>query len=123
MLKIYFSVRVFQNHKYKTSADKHRRAKIFEEGSLGRVYLRFVEACREIDRSQTGFEPSVAVPAEEENFEESEIFHDETAVLEREDSLPEILSEDDASASAQDQEASSEKRERSVPFEFLRPTR
>lgn len=102
---------------------EHYLAKIFEEGSLGRVYLRFVEACREIDRQQTGFEQPVVEPTKEENFEESEEFYEEPVALEKEDSLQEISAENDVSALAQDRDASSEKRERSVPFEFLRPTR
>lgn len=31
---------------------EHYLTKIFEEGALGRVYLRFVEACREVDRPE-----------------------------------------------------------------------
>ena len=46
---------------------EHYLTKIFEEGSLGRVYLRFVESCRAIDNQQAIFVSSE--PVETESFE------------------------------------------------------
>ncbi len=44
---------------------EHYLTKIFEEGSLGKVYLRFVEVCREIDKQKAFFEQSIPAYAEQ----------------------------------------------------------
>lgn len=49
---------------------EHYLTKIFEEGSLGRVYLRFVESCRELEGTQAVFaqpEPAQNEPEAEYN--------------------------------------------------------
>ena len=99
---------------------EHYLTKIFEEGSLGRVYSRFVEACREIDGRQgafvrsesTAFEP---YPAEEEVPFAAE--PEQTDGGQAFDSAAETAAFDDNEAEH------SERRETSSPFEFLRPTR
>ena len=114
---------------------EHYLTKIFEEGSLGRVYLRFVEACREIDRRQSVFERPVAeMPAssfEKTPYQEASDFDTVESFVSAEDSSAEMpetgegaQEEIDAfSAQAEARPEQAEKRETSVPFEFLRPTR
>ena len=113
---------------------EHYLTKIFEEGSLGRVYLRFVEACREIDRSD--FDANAAPFTQQTYHEEPESSSEPN--VEKTDAAP-VLQEQ-ISVSAQLESASvvqpqqeisantatvsdvSEKRG-GVPFGFLRPTR
>ena len=94
---------------------EHYLTKIFEEGSLGRVYLRFVEACRAIDKEQAVFEQPVpsepsSAPLEEETFEH----------LPESADVQENVSDSFVPSEAYDHR---EKPETSTPFEFLRPTR
>lgn len=118
---------------------EHYLTKIFEEGSLGRVYLRFVEACREIDSRQAAFaqpeEPSAReiepepVAADLETYAppyayEVPQFDPEeagpaTAEPEYQDQPPEaaVLPE------TADRQERRESFESSSPFGFLRPTR
>lgn len=120
---------------------EHYLTKIFEEGSLGRVYLRFVEACREIDSAQASaalFEAPQAAPAPEETevfFQEEEAVYEEpvqeTPVPEEysEYELPQfepVPEEQGAEPVCDEPEPVRERRaapETSSPFGFLRPTR
>lgn len=115
---------------------EHYLTKIFEEGSLGRVYLRFVEACREIDSRQAAF-VQPAEPAEPETLPEpvaDETYappyayevprfdpevSDPAAAPEYPDQPPEaaVLPE------TADRPERREGFESSSPFGFLRPTR
>ena len=96
---------------------EHYLTKIFEEGSLGRVYVHFVDACREIDQHQTAFEQPVV-----DQQEETPVFFDEPAVAEEEAQSQETK-ENVFETPTENRVETSEKREGSVPFEFLRPTR
>ena len=103
---------------------EHYLSKIFEEGSLGRVYLRFVEVCREIDREQGIFNQSVSeafvVAMDERQVEEPDV--SETPVYE--ESLPESTNSDFATeVREEDVSSRSGNNESAVSFEFLRPTR
>ena len=95
---------------------EHYLTKIFEEGSLGRVYIHFVDACREIDRQQATFEQPVP-----EQPEEAPVFFEEPAVVEEEP--PQESADNTFEAPPENQTGTFEKRESAVPFEFLRPTR
>ena len=123
---------------------EHYLTKIFEEGSLGRVYLRFVEACREIESQQAAFvqsqeqtEPFAETPEEQTRQEESEISelppdyeiprYDPEA-FEPSSLMPEYQDppEQSASPSLPSQPFRPEQREgfeSASPFGFLRPTR
>ena len=107
---------------------EHYLSKIFEEGSLGRVYLRFVEVCREIDRGQGIFNQSVSdsftMNLDEDVSSIKEAFEPEESETtpNMENSLE--LSVFEAESEPKEAEVSyPENREASVPFEFLRPTR
>ena len=107
---------------------EHYLTKIFEEGSLGRVYLRFVEACREIDRQQGVFEqPAVetsSAVSDRETFENLPQDNEAYEHAEPVASFPEEKKETEADSFVHpDQQDHPEKQEKSVPFEFLRPTR
>lgn len=88
---------------------EHYLTKIFEEGALGRVYLRFVEACREIDRP----EPQAYAPIEPEQPQEDPIPDEQPAPKEEETYFPdpEPLPDPDTES------------DEVPPFGFLRPTR
>ena len=88
---------------------EHYLTKIFEEGALGRVYLRFVEACREIDRP----EPQAYAPIEPEQPQEDPVPDEQPAPKEEETYFPdpEPLPDPDTES------------DEVPPFGFLRPTR
>lgn len=88
---------------------EHYLTKIFEEGALGRVYLRFVEACREIDRP----EPQAYAPIEPEQPQEDPVPDEQPAPEEEENYFPdpEPLPDPDTES------------DEVPPFGFLRPTR
>mgnify|MGYP004658484321 FL=1 len=88
---------------------EHYLTKIFEEGALGRVYLRFVEACREIDRP----EPQAYAPLEPEQPQEDPVPDEQPAPEEEETYFPdpEPLPDPDTES------------DEVPPFGFLRPTR
>lgn len=88
---------------------EHYLTKIFEEGALGRVYLRFVEACREIDRP----EPQAYAPIEPEQPQEDPVPDEQPAPEEEETYFPdpEPLPDPDTES------------DEVPPFGFLRPTR
>ncbi|MBR4127098.1 MAG: hypothetical protein IKR09_05960 [Alphaproteobacteria bacterium] len=102
---------------------EHYLTKIFEEGSLGRVYSRFVEACREVDGRQSAFVRSESVAFEPSPAEEEVSFTAEPEQTDEEqtfDSAAETAPFDDNKTELSEY---SERREMSSPFEFLRPTR
>lgn len=105
---------------------EHYLTKIFEEGSLGRVYLRFVDACREIDKRQSIFElkeaESSSLPFEKEPLPE-ENFAEEAPALPSEQMSSESETNGNVSGESETSPGSQEGRETSSPFEFLRPTR
>ncbi|HBO58697.1 MAG TPA: hypothetical protein DD624_02145 [Alphaproteobacteria bacterium] len=90
---------------------EHYLTKIFEEGALGRVYLRFVEACREVDRP----EPQAYMPPEPvEEEAPAESVPDEQPAAEAEETYfpdPEPLPDPEPES------------DEVSPFGFLRPTR
>lgn len=88
---------------------EHYLTKIFEEGALGRVYLRFVEACREIDRP----EPQAYAPIEPKQPQEDPVPDEQPAPEEEETYFPdpEPLPDPDTES------------DEVPPFGFLRPTR
>ena len=116
---------------------EHYLTKIFEEGSLGRVYLRFVEACREIDRQEAAFAQPEEM-AEPETLPEPAA--DETYAPPYAYEVPQYDPEDPEPAAAApeypdqppeaavlpetaDRPERRESFESSSPFGFLRPTR
>ena len=102
---------------------EHYLTKIFEEGSLGRVYSRFVEACREIDGQQSAFLRSESTAFEPSLAEENVSFAAEPEQTDGEqafDSAAETIPFDNNETEPSEY---SERREMSSPFEFLRPTR
>ena len=102
---------------------EHYLTKIFEEGSLGRVYSRFVEACREIDGQQSAFVRSESTAFEPSLAEEDVSFAAEPEQTDGEqafDSATETIPFDNNETEPSEY---SERREMSSPFEFLRPTR
>lgn len=106
---------------------EHYLSKIFEEGSLGRVYLRFVEVCREIDREQGIFNQSVSeafVMSLDDCPADEDASVSETPAYE--EALPESEPADfEFAAEMKEEDVSKQSgtNEASVPFEFLRPTR
>ena len=115
---------------------EHYLSKIFEEGSIGRVYVRFVEACREIDGQKAAFEQSVPVeeeksyPAEEPIPEQEPDWPQETESVDSADRRPLPVEEaprEEPKVSVPVEEhpekAAPETPEISIPFGFLRPTR
>ena len=111
---------------------EHYLTKIFEEGSLGRVYSRFVDACREIDGRQTVFAREDPVEPETPSFQEAEVemneeaFPESAPVSDPVAFVPESEPVVPTSPSLERAEERFEQKERvesSVPFEFLRPTR
>lgn len=106
---------------------EHYLSKIFEEGSLGRVYLRFVEVCREIDREQGIFNQSVSeafVMSLDDCPADEDASVSETPAYE--EALPESEPADfEFAAETKEEDVSKQSgtNEASVPFEFLRPTR
>lgn len=116
---------------------EHYLSKIFEEGSIGRVYLRFVEACREIDGQKAVYEQ---VPTAEENIpaveeplpQEQPDYPQENEWTDSQDDMPFPDEEAPAGQAGLAAPASvgeyAEKNAplpagNSVPFGFLRPTR
>lgn len=118
---------------------EHYLTKIFEEGSLGRVYLRFVEACREIDSRQAAFaqpeEPSAREIEPEPVAADLETYAPPYAY-----EVPQFDPEEAGPAAAEpeyqdqppeaavlpetaDRQERRESFESSSPFGFLRPTR
>ena len=111
---------------------EHYLTKIFEEGSLGRVYLRFVESCREIDRQRSDFETENAAfsqsasqeipalsPEKQEAFSKEEPAEYGDFSQENMSSVPsEFPSAAKVSSNVSDTRGGT-----SVPFGFLRPTR
>lgn len=90
---------------------EHYLTKIFEEGALGRVYLRFVEACREVDRP----EPQAYMPSESAETEApAESVSDEQPAAEAEETyFPDPEPQPDIDTESDEV----------TPFGFLRPTR
>lgn len=88
---------------------EHYLTKIFEEGALGRVYLRFVEACREIDRP----EPQAYAPIEPEQPQEDPVPDEQPAPKEEETYFPDPEPQPDPDTESDEV----------PPFGFLRPTR
>ncbi|MGN1080392.1 MAG: hypothetical protein ACI4TE_09505 [Alphaproteobacteria bacterium] len=116
---------------------EHYLTKIFEEGSLGRVYLRFVEACREIDSRQAAF-AQPAEPAEPETLPEPaadgtyappyvyEVPQFDPEVSDPAAPVPEYPEQPPEAAVLPETANRPERREgfeSSSPFGFLRPTR
>ena len=129
---------------------EHYLTKIFEEGSLGRVYSRFVESCREIDGRNTAFAEPAAVSVYAPEPESAPAPVDEDVFYETDPDVAPSGPEDFIEPSAPDPTSASEptpepepapvaesrpvaepaaaparfdRRETSVPFDFLRPTR
>lgn len=115
---------------------EHYLTKIFEEGSLGRVYLRFVESCRELDGAQAAFaqpdpEPAQSEPEPEYEYAEPEqpAFYESYEPREPAETPvePEPSAEPDLAAEVPEQPEPRPVPERaapaSSPFGFLRPTR
>lgn len=116
---------------------EHYLTKIFEEGSLGRVYLRFVEACREIDRQQAAFaqpEEMAAVPefqsgqAADDGFETpDQPYAYEVPQFDPEEAPAQEYADQPFEAAVppepEERPARRESFESSSPFGFLRPTR
>ena len=117
---------------------EHYLTKIFEEGSLGRVYLRFVEACREIDGLQAAFlqpeepvmqeiqtEPVINTESYTQPYAyEVPQFDPETVPVT--DPVPEYSEQPSETVFSSETTDMSERRENaaaSSPFGFLRPTR
>ncbi len=109
---------------------EHYLTKIFEEGSLGRVYLRFVESCRELEGTQAVFaqpEPAQNEPEAEYNEPEQPYEyapeeylpdeHEPAPEPEPEPTLPEPAERPEP------QPVSERAAPASSPFGFLRPTR
>ncbi len=110
---------------------EHYLTKIFEEGSLGRVYSRFVDSCREIDGRQTVFartpEPD---PVDAGQPEETALESDPEPASPPVDEEPDYAQpveennpENSFPEPAESQLGQPSRRESSVPFDFLRPTR
>ena len=110
---------------------EHYLTKIFEEGSLGRVYSRFVDSCREIDGRQTVFartpEPEpVAFEQPEEIAPESDPEPEPSAFDPEPDYAQPVEENNPEKVFSEPAEKHVEqplRRESSVPFDFLRPTR
>lgn len=117
---------------------EHYLTKIFEEGSLGRVYLRFVEACREIDGLQAAFlqpeEPVVreiqsepAIDSESYTrpyaYEVPQFDPEDIPPIEAVPEYSETQSEQAYSSQTTDPSERRESAPASSPFGFLRPTR
>ena len=108
---------------------EHYLTKIFEEGSLGRVYSRFVEACREIDGRQTVFARQTADVPEMPAFSEPEEVEPEEAPVPdyaeavAGNEIPVPAPEPLPLRPAEERVVPDGPRENAVPFEFLRPTR
>ena len=116
---------------------EHYLTKIFEEGSLGRVYSRFVESCRELDGRQNVFARAADPEPEAVDFEQPEEIAPEA---EPEQASPDFESVPDYAGTVdenmtenifpepvenhtEEQPVQPARRENSVPFDFLRPTR
>lgn len=118
---------------------EHYLTKIFEEGSLGRVYLRFVEACREIDSRQAAFaqpeepsareiepEPAAADPetyAPPYAYEVPQFDPEEAGPAAAEPEYQDQPPEAAVLPETADRPERRESFESSSPFGFLRPTR
>lgn len=118
---------------------EHYLTKIFEEGSLGRVYLRFVEACREIDSRQAAFaqpeepfareiepEPVAADPetyAPPYAYEVPQFDPEEAGPAAAEPEYQDQPPEAAVLPETADRQERRESFESSSPFGFLRPTR
>lgn len=117
---------------------EHYLTKIFEEGSLGRVYLRFVEACREIDSRQAAFAQPEEPAAEPETLPEPaadetyappytyEVPQFDPEVSDPAAPAPEYPDQPSEAAVLPETADRPERRESfesSSPFGFLRPTR
>lgn len=114
---------------------EHYLSKIFEEGSLGRVYLRFVEACREIDGQKSAYERKSVYAEAEPPYPVEEPMPEEQPDLPQENEWGD--SPDDTPFSVKEapqeekiapveeymEKTASENAGNSVPFGFLRPTR
>ncbi len=115
---------------------EHYLTKIFEEGSLGRVYLRFVEACREIDHEQAAFVQPAGIEeemVEQDVFESPDVGAVSYEIPQYDQEVDRDVSEtpdfSNAEPVIQEEIVVSEQKEpqcyseASSPFGFLRPTR
>lgn len=111
---------------------EHYLTKIFEEGSLGRVYLRFVESCRELEGAQAAFaqpdpEPAQSEPepeyGEPEQSYEYEYEPEEQRPAESAAEPEPAQSQSEPAEQPEPQPAPERAAPASSPFGFLRPTR
>lgn len=111
---------------------EHYLTKIFEEGSLGRVYLRFVESCRELEGAQAAFaqpdpEPAQSEPepeyGEPEQSYEYEYEPEEQRPAESAAEPEPAQSQSEPAEQPEPQPAPERASPASSPFGFLRPTR
>ena len=111
---------------------EHYLTKIFEEGSLGRVYLRFVESCRELEGAQAAFaqpepEPAQSEPepeyGEPEQSYEYEYEPEEQRPAESAAEPEPAQSQSEPAEQSEPQPAPERAAPASSPFGFLRPTR
>ena len=111
---------------------EHYLTKIFEEGALGRVYLRFVESCRELEGAQAVFaqpdpEPAQGEPepeyGEPEQSYEYEYEPEEQRPAESAAEPEPAQSQSEPAEQPEPQPAPERAAPASSPFGFLRPTR
>ncbi len=102
---------------------EHYLTKIFEEGAMGRVYLRFVEACRAVERIESqAAEATYAPDPEPEPVEEEGVPEYE---IPRAEDVSSVVGESPAEEERVPEREVSRDRpsETAAPFGFLRPTR
>lgn len=97
---------------------EHYLTKIFEEGALGRVYLRFVEACREVDRPEP---QAYAMPDPEP--EAAPLPEPDEAVEPQETAVPAADAEETYFPDPEPLPDPEPESDEVSPFGFLRPTR
>lgn len=107
---------------------EHYLTKIFEEGSLGRVYLRFVESCRELEGAQAVFaqpDPEPAQGEPEPEYDEPDQSYGEYERQERTEIPvePEPAQNEPAEQQPEPPPVPERAAPASSPFGFLRPTR
>lgn len=106
---------------------EHYLTKIFEEGALGRVYLRFVEACRAVEQAEQAEADAVSYAAVPQPVPETpDVPEYEPAAYEDsglQDSEPSEKEERMPERTFEKQPVRERPSDTAAPFGFLRPTR